>query len=222
MNPWNMKKVEMQLFLTGYCNHRMPYQQHPKCFEREVGKDPKIGVLDIETAWGFNADIGFMLCYVLKELNKNKYYESCLTKKDVDLGKFKLDMNVVKHLVNDMKRFDILITFNGSRFDIPYSRTRALKHKFDYPKYGDIKHIDLFYIIKYKLKLNHNSLESACRFFNIPGKNHVVFDVWQRAGYGDEKALAYILNHCRRDVGRCTEPLYHKVIDYARRTNRSI
>lgn len=222
MNFHNMKKIEMQLFLTGYCKHRMPYQMHPRCFEREIGKDPIIGIFDIETAWGFNADTGFIICYVIKEYHKNKYYESCITKKDVDLGSFKLDTNVVRNLVDDMKRFDVLVTFNGSRFDIPYSRTRALKHKFDYPKYGDIKHIDLYYMVKYKLKLGHNSLESACRLFGIKGKNHVDFAIWQRAGYGDEKALAYILNHCRKDVRDCTEKLYDRIIDYARKTNRSI
>jgi uncharacterized protein YprB with RNaseH-like and TPR domain len=222
MNPWNMKKVEMQLFLTGHCKHGHSYVTHPKCYDSEIGRNPRIGVFDIETAWGFKADTGFMICYVIKEYGKEKYYEACLTKEDVDLGHFKLDTNVVKHLVDDMKRFDVLITFNGSRFDIPYSRTRALKHKFDFPKYGDMKHIDLYYIVKYKLKLGHNSLESACRLFDIKGKNHLVFDIWQRAGYGDEKALAYILNHCRRDVGRCTELLYNKIIDYARKTNRSI
>jgi len=225
MNPYNMKKTEMQLFLTGYCKHRMPYRQHPKCYEKEIGENPKIGVFDIETAWGFNADSGFMLCYVLKEYHKNKIYSACITKKDVDAYlqyDIPIDKRISSILVKDLKVFDVIVTFNGTRFDIPYSRTRLLKHGLDFPKYGYIKHIDLYYLVKYKLKLSRNSLESACRLFGIEGKNHVDFEIWQRASFGDEKALEYIFDHCKRDVSKCTEKLYDKIVDYARKTNRSI
>lgn len=225
MNPYNMKKSQLQLFLTGYCKHRMPYAQHPKCFEHEIGNDPKIGVFDIETAWGFNADSGFMICYVLKEYHHNKSYFDCLTKKDVDdfINKdIPLDKRVCLSLSKDLKNFNVLVTFNGTRFDIPYSRTRLLKHGLDFPKYGFVKHIDLYYMVKYKLKLRRNSLETACRLFNIEGKNHVDFEIWQRASFGDEKALSYILDHCKRDVSDCTEKLYDKIIEYGRKSNRSV
>jgi uncharacterized protein YprB with RNaseH-like and TPR domain len=226
VNAYNMKKVDMQLFLTGQCKHRHPYQQHPRCFEKEIGDDPKIGIFDIETAWGFNADAGFIICYVLKTYHQKKKYIAAITNKNVMDYKrddeMTIDHEVVKKMVDDMKRFDVLVTYNGSRFDIPYSRTRALKHGYDFPKYGYVKHVDLYYLVKYKLKLSRNSLESACRMFGIKGKNHVDFDIWQRAAYGDEKAIAFIVDHCERDVEDCTEALYDKIIDYSRHSNRSI
>jgi uncharacterized protein YprB with RNaseH-like and TPR domain len=225
MNPFNMKKAEMQIYLTGYCKHRMPYAQHPKCFEREIGENPKIGVFDIETAWGFNADTGFMLCYVIKNLHRKKIDSACLKKSD--FMKFMrdntdIDYRIASKLSNDLKKYNVIITYNGTRFDIPYSRTRLLKNNLDFPKYGFMKHIDLYYVVKYKLKLGRNSLESACRLFGIKGKNHVDFNLWQRASMGDEKALEYILDHCKRDVISCTEPLYDKIIEYARKSNRSV
>jgi uncharacterized protein YprB with RNaseH-like and TPR domain len=226
MNPYNMKKVELQLFLTGHCKHGQPYQHHPRCYDREIGRDPKIGVFDIETAWGFNADTGFLIGYDIKEYHRQKMHEAWITSKNVhdyqDGVEASIDCDVVRHLTEDLKKFDVLITYNGSRFDIPYSRTRVLKHHLDFPKYGYVKHIDLYYLVKYKLKLTRNSLESACRLFGIQGKNHVDFDIWQKAGYGDRRAIAYIRDHCRRDVRDCTESLYDAIVDYARATNRSI
>jgi uncharacterized protein YprB with RNaseH-like and TPR domain len=225
MNPFNMKKMQLQIYLTGYCKHRMPYAQHPKCFEKEIGDDPKIGIFDIETAWGFNADSGFMICYVINEYGTKKLYYDCITKKDVEYYQgmyIPIDKRVCSSLAKDLKRFNVLVTFNGTRFDIPYSRTRLLKHGLDFPKYGFVKHIDLYYIVKYKLKLRSNSLESACRLFGIKGKNHVDFEIWQRASFGDKKSLDYILNHCKRDVTSCTKPLYKAIIEYARKSNRSV
>ena len=225
MNPYNMKKTELQLFMTGHCIHRQPYRHHPRCFEKEIGKDPRIGVFDIETAWGFRADSGYLICYVLKELNKNKIYYAHITKKNINeyLKKnIPIDKNVCEALSKHLKNFDVLITYNGTRFDIPYSRTRLLKHGIEFPKYGYVKHIDLYYTVKYKLKLGRSSLESACRLFNIPGKNHCEYDIWQKAGLGDTQAIAYIVDHCKRDVVECTEPLYHKIVDYGKKTNRSL
>jgi DNA polymerase elongation subunit (family B) len=220
MNPNNMKKSEMQIYLTGYCKHRMPYVQHPKCYEKEIGENPRIGIFDIETTWGFNADYGFMLCYVLKEYHRAKMYSECINKRDIVT--FNYDKRIIEQLVKDFKKFDVIVTYNGSRFDIPYSRTRALKYGFDYPKYGYMKHIDLYYIVKYKLKMRPNSLENACSFFGIKGKNHVDREIWLRASQGDRTSLKYIDDHCHRDVKECTESLYDKIIDYARKTNRSI
>lgn len=220
MNPNNMKKAELQLFLTGRCKHSHTYVEHPKCYDKEIGDNPRIGVFDIETTWGFNADYGFMLCYVLKEYHRKKTYSACITKKDI--LSFDYDKRIVRQLVDDMKRFDVLVTYNGSRFDIPYSRTRALKHGLDYPKYGYVKHVDLYYVVKYKLKLGHNRLEDACAIFGIPGKNHVHMFTWLKASQGDKKSLGYVFNHCQRDVQRCTERLYDAIIDYSRKSNRSI
>jgi DNA polymerase elongation subunit (family B) len=219
MNPHNLKKVELQILLTGYCKHRMPYVQHPKCFEKEIGNDPRIGIFDIETALGFNADTGFMLCYQLKEYHVNKFYTGVITKEDID--SFKFDKNVCKQLIKDMKHFDILIGYYTTKFDFPYSRTRCLKHGLAYPSYGYIKNVDVYYIVKFKLKLDHNTLDSACRLFGIKGKNHIDFAIWQKAMYGHKESLTYVVDHCKKDVA-ILEKLYDKVIDYSRKNNRSI
>ena len=110
---------------------------------------------------------------------------------------------------------------HNSKCDIPYMRTRALKWKLKFPSYGYIKHIDMYYIVKAKLSLNRNSLQSACALLGIKGKNHVFGDIWIRAVTGNQKSIDYIHNHNIRDVV-ILERLYNRMITFSSKTNRSI
>jgi uncharacterized protein YprB with RNaseH-like and TPR domain len=197
----------------------VPYHQHPACFLKEINGEPKIATFDIETVLGFNADAGYMICYVLKEYHKNKYHIGYLVKKDVT--SFRYDENIIHKLVDDMKKFNVLLTFNGTRFDIPYARTRCMQKMMPFPEYGYIKHIDIYYLVKYKMKLRSSSLANATRFLKIDGKTHVDIELWWRAQNGDAKAIAEVVSHCKHDT-RITEKLYDRIIEYSRRSNRSI
>lgn len=110
---------------------------------------------------------------------------------------------------------------HNSKCDIPYMRTRALKWKLKFPSYGYIKHIDMYYIVKAKLSLNRNSLQSACALLGIKGKNHVFGDIWIRAVTGNQKSIDYIHDHNIRDVV-ILERLYNRMITFSSKTNRSI
>lgn len=221
INPHNLLKKDLQTYLSGYCKHRMPYQQHPNCFIKEIlegGKKRVIGVLDIEFD-NFKADFGTILTYAIKVLNHKKIYTGRVNKKE--MMNFDFDKRIVKCLVRDINKFDEIITYYGTKCDIPYIRTKALEYKLDFPFYGYIKHIDIFYWVKYKLKLHRNSLDSACRFFKIKEKNHVDMLIWRKAKFGDKKSLDYVLKHNIGDV-IATEKVYHKLKNYSRKTQRSL
>lgn len=221
INPYKLLKSELQIYLSKYCKHRVPYQQHPNCFIKEIqegGKKRVVGVLDIEFD-GFKADFGTILTYAIKVLNHKKIYTGRIYKKD--LLNFDFDKRIVKNLLKDINRFDELITFFGSRCDIPYIRTRTLQYDLTFPFYGFIKHIDLYYWVKYKLKLHRNSLDSACRFLGIEEKNHVDMQIWRKGKLGDKKSIDYILDHNIRDV-IATEKVYHILKNYSRKTSKSI
>jgi len=110
---------------------------------------------------------------------------------------------------------------HNSKCDLPYMRTRSLKWKLNFPSYGYIKHIDMYYIVKNKLSLNRNSLASACALLGIKGKNHVFGDIWIRAVTGDQKSIDYIHKHNLLDV-IILEKLYDRMITFSAKTNRSI
>ena len=221
VKPFHLKKSELLIYTTGYCKHRVPYNQHPKCFLSEImhgGKSPKIGFLDLEFQ-NFKANYGILLTYALKEYHKKEILSGKIAPDEIR-SKF-LDKELTKRLIKDFSKFDVVVTYYGSKCDLPYMRTRALKWNLKFPSYGYIKHIDLYYLVKAKLSLNRNSLANACALLGINGKNHVFGDIWIRAVTGDQKSIDYIHDHNIRDIV-ILEKLYDRMITFSSKTNRSI
>jgi len=224
INPFNLKKSELQQYMTGYCKHRAPYQQHPNCFKNEILNENKclrIGILDIES-FGMNslkANTGIMLTYFIKVYHKNKFYSGKIKQKD--LRSNNLDKNLIKQLIKDITKFDKIITYYGSRFDIPYIRTKAVKYNFKFPLYKYILHKDVYYTIKHRFSFARNSLKSACSYFGIKGKTNVNYNHWIKAVTGNQKSLNYVYMHNKPDVV-ILEKLYDKVNGFEYNSKRSI
>lgn len=225
-NVHHLKKDQLLIYLTGRCCHGKTYNQHPACFQREIidnNKKIRIGMLDIENfGLRFKANFGVMLCYYIKVHNKNKYYSSCITMKDLH-NKQVRDKNLIIKLLEDMKNFDVFITYNGTNHDFPFIRSRAVIQGLEFYNYGDFKHIDLYYLIKSKFKFKTNSLKSACESFGLENcqKTSVKLETWIDAVLGDTYALKTIYVHNKGDVFE-TDRLYNKIIKYSRKINRSI
>jgi uncharacterized protein YprB with RNaseH-like and TPR domain len=176
-----------------------------------------VGFLDIETT-GFEANYQFVLSWVIKV--NNKIFSACINKKDIDDRIF--DKRILKELVEVIeKETDVLVGYYSSRFDIPFIRTRCLMNEIEFPGFGEKKGIDLYYSVKFKMKLNRNSLEAATKALGIKGKNHVDNDLWFLARLGDKKAMQYVLSHNIADV-KITEKLFYKLQKYCRFTKKSI
>lgn len=229
-NPYKLKKADLQVFLTGRCRHRHLYVEHPNCFVREYLLENKQyirGFLDIEAS-NLAADFGIVLSYVIKEEGKKKYYFDVIKKEDLMNGN--LDKNVIKSLVNDLKNFDEIITYNGTNFDLKFIRSRYLywakrdtkfAKEVQFPHYGYIKHKDVMYMARSRLRLHRHRLEDVTRHLNIKGKNHIEPEYWIKALTGNKKSLKYILDHNKRDV-IILEKVYKDLEPYIRKTNKSI
>ena len=139
-----LKKNEILRYSKQTCEHGHSLISHPQCLRKILGKEEKIGFFDIETS-NLVATYGYIFSYCIKKLN-GKILKGIITKKDMEKGIF--DKNLIKQLIIDMKKFDKLITYYGSRFDIPFIRTRAIKYGLDFPVYKEIKHTDVYYIIR--------------------------------------------------------------------------
>lgn len=176
--------------------------------ERYVtGHEHSIGYFDIETT-DLKADIGIILSWAIKERDKGIVKSACITKEEIVNGDF--DRRVVAEMVDAMKEYDTLVTYYGTRFDIPYARTRALEYKFAFPTYRELSHKDLYYQVRRALQLHRNSLKAATKYFGIAGKTDIDISVWRKARYGDEKALQYVFKHNIADV-RILERLHKKI-----------
>jgi uncharacterized protein YprB with RNaseH-like and TPR domain len=104
-----------------------------------------------------------------------------------------------------MGKYDIIYAHYGSdrRFDIPFIRTRALKHNMEglIPKRNQLFIMDTYPISRNKLKLHSNRLDSIGEHLGCKtGKTRLSPNMWQRAAIGDKKALDYIVDHNKKDV----------------------
>lgn len=212
------------------CIHRHTIEEHPHCFatgkvkmsEKEYLKQTnnpwytypgyRIGYLDIE-ATNLNADWGYMLSWAIKPKGSNNVDFGVIKQKDILA--FDFDKQLTEDLISAMQKYNILVTYYGTGFDIPYIRSRAMYHGLDFFNYGDIFHFDLYYTVKSKMKLSRNSLDKATTFLGIEGKTHIEPDLWRRATLGDPKALDYVLEHNVADVEILE--LLHDRLDFTRK-----
>lgn len=217
-----MSKAEIIRLANQRCNHSHTYLEHYQCYLDENPEHKKIGFYDIECS-NLDADFGIILTYAIKVLGKNEYYNGRITKEAIDAAKAgDEDKLVVRQLVDDLQKFDLLIGYYSSRFDMPFIRTRALTCGIDFPEYGSVKHIDLYFTIRGKFKLSSNRLENACRvILGKTEKTRVDGKYWRAATRGDKKSLDYIAEHNKYDVDDL-EKLYNKVIGFRRKAENSI
>jgi len=219
INPFKMKKAELLDMFRGRCKHGHRYVEHPACYLKEKkDKELRVGYLDIETS-NLKANFGIMLSYAIKEKGSKKLYCSTINKKEIDDGT--LDKRIVRDCISDMKKFDVVMGYYSTKFDIPFIRSRAMYWGIEFPMYGELLHKDIWYMVRAKMCLHSNRLESACKHLGIEGKTHIESIHWIRALSGDKKALAYILDHNKKDV-IILEKLHNRIKEFTRNINRSI
>ncbi len=180
--------------------------------------EEKLAFLDIEAS-DLDADKSYMLSWVLKERGGDVKY-AVITRREI--LNWTMDHRLVKSLVRELKNVDVVVTYYGTGFDLPYVRTRALMHDLDFPHYGTLKHYDLYYTVRNKLKLHRNRQQVACEALGINGKDGFIdIAVWMKAEHGDPIALAEVLDHNLRDV-LSLERLFERMKPHARIMRKSI
>jgi uncharacterized protein YprB with RNaseH-like and TPR domain len=212
--PVHLLKKSKIIWLNNHlCKHSHTYLSHWDCYLKENPDEIKVGYLDIETS-NLDADFGIMLCYCIKVDGEDTILGRHLTEEEA-LNKKEPDKQLVKELIQDMSQFSLVYTYYGTGFDLKFIRTRAVSNKLKFPVFGSISHKDVYYIIKNKFKLHRSGLETACNeLIGRTLKTHFDGDTWRHAVQGKQKALAWIFDHCQRDVIDL-EKLTKKVMDFA-------
>lgn len=207
------------------CRHRHTQKTHPQCFqdgklidEAHWWKQIKTGYLDIEST-GFKGNYNYMISWAIEDLETGKVDYDYITFDDIKSGNF--DKRIIKSLLSKLKEYGCIIGYYTTGFDIPFIRTRTFANGFDFPNYGSMKHIDLYYTVKAKLSLSSKSLETACRLFNIEGKSHIDPAVWIKAGVGNPRAVKQVVDHNIGDV-QILKQLHNKLETQAKFIKKSI
>lgn len=214
-----LSKEKILWLYRNRCKHGHRYLTHYNCYLNEKDLQEKIGFLDIEAS-GLKANFGIMLSYCIKPQGKKKILFDIINAKDMRRGT--LDKRIVKKCVEDMSNFHRLVTHYGTRFDVPFLRTRALYWDLDFPEYGEIMHTDIYYYARRLLCLSSNRQGTIAEtILHEDIKTRISPKYWIQALQGEKKALDYILDHNKRDVIQL-EKNYEKLIKFGRKTNRTL
>jgi uncharacterized protein YprB with RNaseH-like and TPR domain len=216
-----LKKDEIVKLAKNYCKaHRHSYLEHYSCYLRECPEtEERRAYFDIEAS-NLDADYGIMLSWAIKPSDGKKVIGDILTPADVRRGYE--DKRIVQSAIDALAKFDRVVTYYGTGFDLPFLRARALIVGVDFPTFGTLKHKDLYYTVKSKFKLSSRRLENACRqLLGATDKTRIDAKYWRNGVRGDAKALKYIYEHNTYDV-LDLEKLYDKIIEFGKVNNTSI
>ena len=202
--------------------HGKDFLGHYTCFIREAPDTApmveNIGVYDIETT-GLKSPWSHMLSWCIKEHGRDVIHFDLVTRKE---ARDKDDRRLIKSAIKEIGKYDRLVTYYGSGFDLPWTRSRALYHKIPFPEFKSLYHTDLYYVARKKLAMHSNRLGAVCEFLGIEAKNHPMTPtLWQRAGAGEPEALQEILTHNKEDV-ESTDALFDALLDHMLVNKRSI
>ena len=227
-NPNTLLKADLLDRLNYKCRHYKNGMEHPRCYDRDREGGERIGFFDIETAGALEADWGFLLCYSIKALNgpmiteciKPQEVRNPLMDRKVKKGEYVKDKRLVKQLAEDLMKFDTIVVYYGKdsgmrqRHDIPFSRTRAVKWGLEFPTWRALKIVDMYDIVRGKLKMKQRRMDCACELLGFKNKaKPFVYDVWTDVLWGSQPALDYVVKHNQEDV-IALEKLYKRLFSY--------
>jgi len=99
---------------------------------------------------------------------------------------------------------DLIVTWYGSGFDIPFLLTRAFIHGIDLAKLAEIPMLDLCEWSRANLLLSSYSLESVAQFLHIDWSKEFhggdILTLYKLVRRGDPEARELIVDHCKEDI----------------------
>lgn len=110
---------------------------------------------------------------------------------------------------------DVLVTYNGKRFDVPHLyRELAIAH-FQPP--SPVQHVDLLEVVKQRFLFTSNKLDHVAQQLGLGGKvSHEGHTLWVKCMAGDDDAWARMREYNEGDT-RLTEKLYERLLPWITR-----
>lgn len=159
-------------------------------------------ILDLETT-DLECDRGVLLC-ASYESSKEPGKVRTLRNDEISAGwaegRRGDDKELVKQVCALVRSHDVIVAHNGTRFDLPFLRTRALR--WNLRPLLDVKIVDPLSIAWRKLRLRSNRLGNIADFVGIEDKKTPLdMSVWADAMLnGSKKSMNLIVSHCEADI----------------------
>lgn len=176
-----------------------------------------VACFDLETS-GLDANFGVVLCGVVKPQGGKAVVFRGDSYKQWTSGRRHDDSAIVRDIAAELSKYQILIAHNGARFDMPFIRSRMLRHGM--PPMAKPKLIDPCSVAWSQFKLRSNSLASVAAHIGIEQeKTQVAGEIWLDAIFnGSRKSMNYIVEHCVIDV-EVLEKVAQAVAPYSSQIN---
>lgn len=155
----------------------------------------RAAAFDIECT-GLEASYGRLICACFQFLDEDEPRTKAI--KSIKQEK------VLLHWIKEQfKEIDVLLTWNGKLFDVPFVNARRMQHGL--VALEPMKHVDLMYQAR-KLRTRGSRLDGVAKDLRF---THQKIDVpawrWVHAAEGDQKAIDLIVKHCEQDVRMTAE-----------------
>lgn len=122
------------------------------------------------------------------------------------------DKKLLQSFIKILDQADEIVAHNGDRFDLPWIRTRCLKHGIQMqPSY---KTIDTMKLSRNKFRFNSSRLDYIAKFLGVGEKIHTEYQLWiDTVLHKSKEALASMITYCKNDV-LILEKVYLKLAEY--------
>ena len=129
------------------------------------------------------------------------------------------DYSLAVDLRDEIERYNLIVTWNGKMFDIPFLNARLLFHR-ERPVAPQF-HVDLMYYAGYSAnRIGSKRLISVQQFLQLPHeKTALDWEVWKRAARGDPSAMSSVVTHCEADVTVLAEA-WPRLLPYVKNIHR--
>lgn len=181
----------------------------------EYFEDLSMVVADIETTGLSPKNSIVMLGGVVAERDANRRAAQIFAASEEE------EKELLERYIKWLSHFDIVITYNGQSFDLPFIRKRLIHHGLNTFELDRLYSLDLYRVVKYHsflpellTDLKQKSVEiylgdSSARTDKIGGAENIkLYDSYKHSsGAEQENALSQILLHNRDDIVRLSDML---------------
>ena len=192
---------------------------HPSLLLQPIGE--RQGYWDIETSQAGRGagNFGIIYCWCIKSRTTG------LTAGDYMHRRTRAEeKRVVQSMITELRKFDRVFTWYGTRHDATISRSRAEHYGLDFPGYQELLHTDLYFSFRSKFQLHSNRQDAVAEFFGMAQQDHSLRPAtWTDALFNDtfKEAIAHIFQHCEEDVDQ-TAVIHERIEKYMMGTRRTL
>lgn len=166
--------------------------------ERAFQFGPTFGIFDLETT-GLRPEFGSIICCAVLTYPTGEWWVKSIL--DYDHEGMYDDGQLAEDIRDHLEEHNILVTWNGKGFDVPFLNTRLAYD--GRRKLHTHLHIDCMYYYRgwHGLKPTSSSLKSVGEYWRLPvHKQEVEKETWIKAGGGHKESIKTIVDRAKSDV----------------------